>query len=404
MTDHERRTKYGWNGGPQGVLDNDLYKFSMQQAVLELYPNAQAKYQFTNRRLEDKFNDEFVEALRYEINHMQSHYLDPYERDWLQDSCSFLKPHYLGYLESYRFNPEEVEVKVDNGELAINIEGPWHKTILWEVPLMSLISELYFLYCDTNWNGEGQQERAWTKAKRLTAAGCRYADFGTRRRRSFANQNLVVGALKEAGGAGFTGTSNVMLAKEHGIKPIGTMAHEWIMAISALEGLRHANRIGLYKWMEVYKGNLGIALTDTYTTDVFFRDFDSVLSRLYDGIRQDSACPFEFIGKAQDHYQSLNIPPTSKAAIFSDGLTTDKAIDIQKAAEGRVNPFYGIGTHFTNDFDGLSHYSSRALNMVIKLWSCNNIPVVKLSDDPGKAQGDEEAVKVAKWTFLGESL
>lgn len=389
--------------GPQHLLDNDLYKFTMQQAVLELYPDAEVEYRFTNRRLSDKFTPAFLVEFKKQLENMQNLVVKPNEIARLGKRLPFLKPHYLGYLQHYRYDPSEVVYSLeDDGRFNLSVRGPWHRTILWEVPLMALISECYFRHCDNSWEEQDwinkQTALADEKGRRLNEAGCRWADFGTRRRRNWNVQNIVVNQMKVY--EGFTGTSNVWLALEHGVAPIGTMAHEWPMGISALEGLRYANRIALYKWNDVYQGNLGIALTDTYTTDRFFLDdFDSVLARIYDGVRQDSDCPFKFTDKAFDFYNRMNIPPKSKASVFSDSLNVDKAIKIQEYAQEKLNPLFGIGTHLTNDFEG-----SHALNMVIKLWSVNGIPVVKLSDDPGKAQGDPDAVRVAKWTFLGHEL
>lgn len=394
--------------GPQHLLDNDLYKFTMQQAVLELYPDAQVEYRFTNRRLSDKFTPAFLLEFKKQLENMRNLSVESGEIKRLGERLPFLKPHYLEYLKHYRYDPSEVIYSLDeDGRFDLAVRGSWHRTILWEVPLMALISECYFRHCDNSWETHPwikiQESLAAEKGRRLNEAGCRWADFGTRRRRNWQVQNIVVTQQKAY--EGFVGTSNVWLALEHGVAPIGTMAHEWPMGVSALEGLRYANRIGLYKWNEVYQGNLGIALTDTYTTDRFFGndgrapDFDSVLARIYDGVRQDSDCPFKFTDKAHAFYTGMRIPPKSKASVFSDSLNVDKAIEIQRYAEDKLNPLFGIGTHLTNDFEG-----SHALNMVIKLWSVNGIPVVKLSDDPGKAQGDSDAVKVAKWTFLGQGL
>jgi len=177
------------------------------------------------------------------------------------------------------------------------------------------------------------------------------------------------------------------------VKPIGTMAHEWIMGVSALEGLRHANRFALHKWKDVYKADLGIALTDTFGSDAFWEDFDLELAKVYDGVRHDSGDPLIFGEMAIKHYESLGIDPKSKTIVFSDGLNVDKALEIQKFFEGRIKTSYGIGTHFTNDFE------TPALSMVIKLRSIDGIPVVKLSDESGKETGDERALEIANWTF-----
>lgn len=388
------------------LLDNDLYKFTMQQAVLELYPDVHVEYRFTNRRPEDKFSAEFFERLQHEIHQMQHLALSHEEETFLRSACPFFKPQYLGYLNSFRYDPNQVSLSLNDGQLELFIAGPWHETILWEVPLMSLISEICFQVDRKNWTYEGQEQQAIEKATLLSEGQCQWADFGSRRRRSYHSQELIVQTHK-AFAPWFVGSSNVHFAHRYGVKPIGTMAHEWIMAISVLEGLRHANRHALRAWHRVYQGSLGVALTDTFGSDAFFADFDAVLTRQFDGVRHDSGDPFAFIEKTLKHYERLQVPASTKTIVFSDSLDTETAIQLQKScqpkldteAPPRIRASFGIGTHLTNDFG-----ESKALNMVIKLWSVNDFPVVKLSDTPGKAQGEIDAVRVARWTFDREPL
>lgn len=382
------------------VLDSDLYKLTMQQAVLELFPNAIVAYKFKNRG-EQKFTPTFIRHLQNQINGMADISLFPDEYSWLQAHTPCFKPSYLEYLRNYRFDPAEVNVSLDrNNDLVIDIEGPWHSTILWEVPLMALISELYFKVIDIDWGEEIhiQKARAINKWSAMEQVGATFADFGTRRRRSKRIQDTVietfVNVQKNLEGSCFVGTSNVHFAMKYGIRPIGTMAHEWFMGMSVLESLRNSNYYSLQNWVRVYNADLGIALTDTYGSDAFFRNFNLRLAKLYDGVRHDSgkACPFAQAVIA--HYKSLGIDPMSKVIIFSDGLDIKEAIKIKKFCNGKIKCSFGIGTHLTNDFEG-----SKALNMVIKLWSCEGVPVVKLSDVPGKVMGDKDAVRVAQWTF-----
>ena len=410
MKKTDELTRHIYAGHPiKSILDNDLYKFTMQQAVLELYPNAQVEYRFKNRGLH-RFNEEFLSELQTHIIWMENFTVSDYEAEYISQ-LPFFKPAYVNYLKNYKFNPDEVEVSLtEDDDLEIKINGPWHSTILWEVPLMSLISELYFKMIDTQWNDNlssrvtQTMDLAERKRIRLYNNNVIHADFGTRRRRSREIQWDVVSTLNENEGPlgkKFVGTSNVYFAMQLGVKPIGTMAHEWIMGVSALSGLRYANRSALYKWQKVYNGDLGIALTDTFGTEAFFRDFDPFLSKLYDGVRHDSGDPYKFGEKVIEHYKSHRIDPTSKTIVFSDGLHTDLAIDLNKYFHGKIKTSFGIGTHFTNDFEG-----SKPLNMVIKLWSVNDIPVVKLgeySENPGKVMGDDAAVRVAKWTFFNEN-
>ena len=388
----------------KSLLDNDLYKFTMQQGVLSLFPSAKVSYKFKNRGSQ-RFTSAFLSALEEQIHHMKSLKLSNDEYSWLNKEIPFFKPQYLEYLYNYTFNPEEIQVFLDkNSDLVLNIKGPWHSTILWEVPLMAIISELYFSIIDTDWDHNNMdlvRIKAHQKGMLLEAKNCVYADFGTRRRRSFEVHDSVVRVMKKFDT--FVGTSNVYLAMKYGLKPIGTMAHEFFMGISVLEGLRNANYYALTNWKRIYTGSLGIALTDTYGTEAFFNNFTLELAKLYDGVRHDSGDPFLFADKVIAHYKKLGIDPMTKVIVFSDGLNTDLATDINKYCQGKIKCSFGIGTHFTNDFEG-----SKALNMVIKLWSVwhNDIEVnvVKLSDDKGKNMGETNALKVAKWTFFGEKI
>lgn len=375
-------------------LDTDLYKLTMQNAVLQKYAGTPAEYTFIDRKPQGKFDGAFHDRLRAEIDHMKTLTLPDREADFLRARCPFLPASYIEYLRNYRFDPKEVISSVKDGELTLHIDGLWERTILWEVPLMAIISELRFQMeektdltsykCNLEAKGEKLQRTV-------------FADFGTRRRRSASIQDLVVGVLK--GYSGFVGTSNVFYAMQHNVKPIGTMAHEWIMGVSALESLRHANRYALRAWNDVYQGNLGVALTDTFGSAAFFQDFDSVLARLFDGVRQDSGDPFKFGERAIEHYKSLSIDPKHKTIVFSDALDVTLALRLWDAFASRIKVSFGIGTNLTN-----SVLNSPALNMVIKLVKCNGIWVVKLGDDEGKSMGDEEAQRVARWTFFQTAL
>ena len=256
------------------ILDNDLYKFTMQQAVLELFPNEKVSYRFKNRG-EQRFNVEFLRLLKEQINYMGQLALTQQEYSWIKTNIPFFKPLYLEYLKNYRYNPDEIEVYLENNDLVLNIKGSWHSTILWEVPLMAMISELYFKVIDADWNHNEieVQVKASDKIQSLYECHCIYADFGTRRRRAFWVQDLVVGTMtrfqSHKDRACFIGTSNLFFAMKYNIKPIGTMAHEWIMGNSVLESLRHANYRALDNWIRVYNADLGIALTDTFGTEAF---------------------------------------------------------------------------------------------------------------------------------------
>ena len=386
------------------ILDNDLYKFTMQAAVLELFPTATVEYEFINRG-KQRFNQLFLSVLRGKISEMDGLYLRPAEKEWFKKTCPYFKTWYFDYLENYRFNPDEVDLSltIDNN-LQLKVKGSWHRAILWEVPLLALISETYFEIVDTAWQNkvtlnEYEKLFCW-KMGQLEATNCHTSDFGTRRRRALAYQEIIVRAgLKFP--KNFSGTSNVYLAMKYGFKPRGTMAHEWIMGNSVLEGLRNANYYALQNWVKVYNADLGIALTDTYGLQAFLGNFNLRLAKLYDGVRHDSGDPFKFVDLIVAHYKGLGIDPMSKVALFSDALDVAKAMAIKLYCEGKIQASFGIGTNFTNDFTCVN---SPALNMVIKMFSLNDIPVVKLGEDPRKACGDKDAIRVAKWTFYNEPL
>jgi nicotinate phosphoribosyltransferase len=364
---------------------------------MELFPKAIAKYRFVNRDPDRKITADMVERIEKEIVAAGRVGLSLSERDWLERKCPYLKEQFLNGLMLSRLNPDYVKVKYKgDDQLHLEVEGPWYDAILWEVPLLAIISEV----CMT-WEYDRKTPKelmdsipSTIEEKSKILKDCIYADFGTRRRFSKAVHNRVVDNLDLSSRKNFIGTSNVEFAMWHGLKPIGTMAHEWIQAISGLVGLRHANRFAMELWNEVYQGDLGIALTDTFGTDAFWSDFYGVLARLYDGIRQDSGDPIEFGERAIKEYNARRIDPMNKLVIFSDSLTPEKAAKIQSHFNGRIKTAFGIGTNLTNDFEG-----HKPMNIVIKLVQINDIPVVKLSDDAGKEIGDPKALEVAKWTF-----
>lgn len=381
----------------RSLLDTDAYKLSMMKAVLRYCPGVPVRYIFNNRRPEGKFNDLFIYEFFRQLEEMANLEVTSDELGWLNKQCPWLGAEFLQYFKNYRFNPEEIEAKIEDGEFRLEIKGPWERTILWEVPLMAIISELFFLHCDKNWKFIIPEQIDKNFKKGDVLKDCHFADFGTRRRRNYEAQNLVVQCLVNR--PNFFGTSNVHLAHKYKTRPVGTMAHEWIMGISALEGLRHANRYALKIWSKVFEGDLGIALTDTFGSHAFFEDFDGYLARLFDGVRHDSGDPLVFLLKTVDHYKELDIDPMTKMVVFSDGLDAQSAKNINQKCKNIIRCSFGIGTSLTNDFDG-----SKPLNMVIKMADCNGIPVVKLSDTPAKAIGDTDALRVAKWTFYKTSL
>lgn len=381
----------------RSILDSDLYKFTMQYFVIQHYNESEVTYSFNNRDKTMIFNQDAVDEIKMQIKYMSNLKLTDEEYDWMKNNLYFLPIAYRQYLAAYRFNPEQVNIDLtSNGELFINIKGKWRDTILWEVPLMSIISEVYFKIMDTDWTMNGQLEIANKKAKLLSGAGCAFTDFGTRRRRNFETQELVVSEMKKY--IGFAGTSNCYLAMKYGVKALGTCAHEAIGAVAALESLNHPNKIFMERWAETYKGSLGTMLPDTYGTVSFLKDFSLEKAKLYDGLRHDSGDPYEFTDHVVNHYKKLGIDPTTKTLIFSDGLNVETAIKLTEYCKDKIRCSFGIGTFFTSDFNKKSsNLKSKAMNMVIKLTMIDGVPVVKLSDSPGKAIGDPKMIEIMKY-------
>ena len=386
------------------ILDSDQYKFTMAQAVGIMFPHAHTKYKFINRG-RHKFTRQQVNQIQIEIDNMRELQLINEEYWWLKKTCPYLNPVYLDFLSSYRFNPSEVKVTYRPteredylqdfiGNLEIEITGPWYRAIYWEVPIMAIISEVY------NRNSKQPTEddvyNAHDKICILSNHNCKIADLGTRRRLNQQHHDNIIERASEV--PGFVGTSNVHLAHKWDTKPIGTQAHEWFMFHGAKYGYREANKLALKNWVKVYHGNLGIALTDTFGTDNFFKVFGSKYSKLFDGVRHDSGNPFEFALKTIHHYERLGIDPQSKTIIFSDGLNPEKAIELKEYCDTSIKCSFGIGTNLTNDIEN----GAKPLNIVIKMSHCKPygeedwLPVVKLSDDEGKNTGDPKEVNLCK--------
>lgn len=378
----------------QSILDNDFYKFTMQQCVVKLFPRAKARYQFINRG-RHSFPKGFAEALRQSVDAMASLKLSREEKQWLSKTCPYLDPVYLDFLEGYRYDPSEVKIIQHDDGVEVSIEGFWYRTILWEVPLLCLISENF--YALQQLKRESDEEVIAKTRKKIEAygdLGVTVAEFGTRRRHSFHVHQLVASALKKYGKT-FVGTSNIHLAMVNETKPIGTHAHEWFMFHAAKYGFKMANSLALEHWTDVYRGDLGIALSDTFTTDEFYEVFDKKFTKLFDGVRHDSGDPIEFADKTIQHYRNFGIDPLTKTIIFSDSLNLEKVKRIADYCKGKIGISFGIGTNFTNDV-GLE-----AMNIVIKMTEAQPesgpwVPVVKLSDVQGKHTGDEHTIELAK--------
>lgn len=375
----------------QSLLDTDLYKFTMQQAVLHQFPHANdVEYHFRCRTPNIDLAQHLPEINR-QIDHLCTLRFSKEELDYLA-KLRFIKPDYCAFLKIFQLQREYVNaVDLGNGQIDLVVKGPWLHTILFEIYLLAIVNEVYFQNLAKD---EAQQvtfERGMNllneKIALLTSApDLRFSDFGTRRRFSFKWQEEVIKTLQHCIPQQFTGTSNVYFAMKYNLTPIGTMAHEYLQACQVLGGrLRDSQKFALEKWVQEYRGDLGIALTDVIGLNAFLSDFDLYFCKLFDGVRHDSGDPFEWGEQMLAHYRKMRIDAKNKNFVFSDGLDVPKAIELQNHFGTRTNCFFGIGTNLTNDV------GFKALNIVHKMTQCNGAPVAKLSDTPGKSMCDNQS-------------
>ena len=384
----------------QNLLDTDFYKLTMMQAVLHNYPNVEVEWEFRCRNTEDL--TPYLAEIRYQIERLAEISITADQLAFLE-RIPFLKPDFIRFLSLFRFNLRYVQTSIEDGQLCIRLRGPWLHVILYEIPLLAIVSEVRNRYRYREVALEQASEQLYRKldwlkgeASSSELAGFQVADFGTRRRFSYRVQEQMVHILKRDFPGRFVGTSNVHLAREFDLKPIGTMAHEWLMAHQQLgPRLIDSQIAALDCWVREYRGLLGIALTDCITTDAFLRDFDLYFAKLFDGLRHDSGDPLLWAEKAILHYENLGIDPRSKTLVFSDGLNLEKSLRLYRALHGRIQVSFGIGTNLTCDIPGVE-----PMNIVIKMTACNGQPVAKISDTPGKTQcRDDNFVNYLKHVF-----
>jgi len=371
----------------------------MQQAVYHRYHNISVVAEFRCRG--DELLGEYVDEIRQQIEMMSTLALTDEEFSYLS-GLPFFSQDYLQWLKNYRYNPETVEVSNRHGHLHVRISGPWREVIMWEVPLLAVISEVVHRHRTpeiTTQMAVDQLRKNLAQFK-LHAADVdlsrfRLMDFGTRRRFSAQVQEAIVSTLK-AEFPYLVGTSNYDLAHKLQLTPVGTQAHEWFQAHQQISPvLANSQRAALRAWLDEYPDQLGIALTDCITMDAFLRDFGANFAHAYQGLRHDSGDPFEWGEKAIAHYQKLGIDPMSKTLVFSDNLDLDKALELYRHFSERVNLGFGIGTRLTCNIPQV-----KPLNIVIKLVQCNGKPVAKLSDSPGKTICQDKAfVKALRKAF-----
>lgn len=381
----------------KSFIDNDLYKFTMQYAVMKLFPSAIVKYVFINRG-HHLFPKEFSNLLKLSINSMMDLKFTNEERKFFEKNFSYLDSSYLDFLETYRYDPTEITIEQINGNLNLIIQGFWYRTILWEVPLMSIISELYNILNYKIITKNKIIDTIKLKIQKYEKLNVPIAEFGTRRRYSYEAHNLVIKILKEHNTNFFLGSSNVHLSHIFNLPTIGTQSHEWFMFHGSKYGFHIANQIALQHWMTIYPKNLKIALSDTYTTFAFFKIFNKTFANFFDGIRHDSGDPITFAKITIEHYKKLKIDPLKKIIIFSDALNPKIITKIVKLYKNKINIHFGIGTNWTNDF-GI-HPMNIVIKMIQRLSTTGQwINVIKLSDIPEKQTGNITTIQSAKKIF-----
>jgi len=370
------------------LLDTDYYKLSMWQSALHQFPGVRVKYRFKCRN--DVRLAPFLYQINAEIDHLCTLTFTKHELNYLRGN-PYLKEDFVDFLSLFRLNRDHIKVTAVGDDIDITVEGAWFLTIPFEVPVLAIVQEVYTRNTFTDVNFTDVTNILLEKAEKATEYGrklkFKLADFGTRRRFSYDWHREVVRILsKELPKNVFVGTSNVLFAMKFGLKPIGTMAHEYLMVGQGMEDckLQNSQRYMLEKWVQEYRGDLGIALSDVVGFDAFLRDFDRYFAKLYDGCRHDSGDPFQWGEKLIDHYQKLGINPLTKQAVFSDGLDMDLAYKLANHFHGRINTSFGIGTNLTNDLPGV-----KPAQIVMKIVEVNGNPVAKISDSTGKGMCED---------------
>lgn len=388
--------------------DNDLYTFTCQYYILQTYPRAEVRYSFFDRN-HTRYPKGFGELLQEQINGMKDVVITDEEIEFMKRRIYFLPEWYYNFLRGFRFNPSEVHIFQDlEGYLSIMIEGKWYSTIMWEMPILSTISELMHII-----NGDIEKvdmdsvyRDAYTKGTKAFRNGLLLSDMSTRRRFSFDVQRNVISALKSADieakktphyNGKFVGTSNVWFAKEFDLTPIGTMSHQIICAEECVSGVFECNYQVMDKWSRCFNGDVGIYLPDAFGHSVFLDNFSKRLAKTFDGLRIDSGDEKEETEKIIAKYKSLGIDPSTKAIVYSNALTIDKAIELHNWLGGRMKDSFGIGTYLCADVTN-SETSEKFpySNIVIKLTGFRITELrkwqdaVKLSNDKGKTLGNKE--------------
>ena len=369
------------------LLETDLYKFSMGQAIYHQFSDYRTTWTFKCRNTDVVFTPQMVDEIKHQIELYCSLRFTEDELAYL-DSITWIKGSYVDFLRLWEPRYEDFTIGTDSPcGLTIETRGTWLNTSMYEIPTLAIVNEVYFNMAynyDTLFDSfKKRLDRKIGGLENGTYRLGMFSEFGIRRRLSAQAQELAVRRLMEAKykDSVFMGTSNVYLAKKCGIKPVGTMAHEWIMCVGQgnhKHNPAYSNWYALDRWVSEYGVLNGTALTDTITTECFLRDFRLTFATLFSGVRHDSGDPFKWGDRMIEHYKSLGIDPSTKTLLFSDSLDFERATKIKDYFEGRCKTAFGIGTYIANDTD------VPALNIVMKTTLCNGMDVAKISDVPGK--------------------
>mgnify|MGYP000215896854 FL=1 len=370
------------------LLETDMYKFSMGQTIFHQFTSYKTTWTFKCRNKDVHFTDEMVEEIKEQVQAFCQLRFTEEELEYL-DNITWIKGTYVDFLRLWQPRYEEFTITTDAPcGLAIDAAGTWLNTSMYEIPVLAIVNEVYFrMAYDYDVLLKQFKRRLDEKVRLLEEDTYRLSDFsefGLRRRLSAEAQEMAVKAIAEVElpeDSHFIGTSNVYLAKKFNLKPVGTMAHEWIMCTGQgnhKHNPAYSNWYALDAWVKEYGILNGIALTDTITTDCFLRDFQLTYATLFSGVRHDSGDPYEWGDKMIAHYNSLGINPRTKTLLFSDSLDFERATALYDYFKDKAKVAFGIGTFISNDTD------EEALNIVMKTTKCNGMDVAKISDVAGK--------------------
>lgn len=374
----------------KSLLETDMYKFSMGQAIYHQFSDYKTTWSFKCRNKDVQFTSEMIDEIKEQI---QAYCKLRFTEDELQylDSIKWIKGSYVDFLRLWQARYEDFTITTDGDcGLSIEVAGTWLNTSMYEIPTLAIVNEVYFRMA-YNYDEllESFKERLNIKFENLKSghwyAGT-FSEFGLRRRLSAEAQELVVEKFSHLNdtlhsASRFVGTSNVYLAKKFGLIPVGTMAHEWIMCTGQgnhKHNPAYSNWYALDAWVKEYGVLNGIALTDTITTDCFLRDFQLTYATLFSGVRHDSGDPYAWGEKMLEQYRKLGIDPKTKTLLFSDSLDFERADKLYRHFCKDANVAFGIGTYLSNDT------KVPALNIVMKVTKCNGMDVAKISDVEGK--------------------